>query len=675
MQNVVLVVQFGALQWEFKFESYQLCLNSDKTITVSWIRIFMSSCAWKKSFVLGAVYREFVVEFVPHVFQCDFFLLSAYSSNNAGDGPTFDAEEIDENQEVYHFENEVEDRRLVPLPVLTRFPASSIYPSIVWDVGDDMSFKMESTFRVATLNLGLHMSKDPARWDATILGLKNLIDDLHIDVLCIQELHLYQDSRLAKHVINEFASRSLKLSFRGAEGDSDTKEKTFSGVAIVTVGSYQGLASLSDSDKLGRNISQLIPLDTKSHPMSGTHLNDYVAVQCVYGYACGSRALGLEDRVLIKDQAEQTERLHNWGAERSNTQFICGDFNLIADLLVDCHSATGHMVHDSGMLKQALDILGYEDALRCIVGDKQIHTFHRRKCSDAPEPFGSYYDRILFRGVEINRAGALQPRQFNFYVQCDHSLVVADFEVESLNKQLPSCRYERSLGQASLSFIKKAKSYEDKEGMEKNLEEALLGELTGVARNCSELTYDVISLQNLAPPSLKSEFKAQKLQIQKLLERFYKFIYNPVIAWGDHFEHEMVEVQERKLLLNKMNIKLAYAFRDAEVLIRQASPILESLIDRAMALHDAWNKLLSVITELHGEKFCVVADTTYLIQLISAPSYLLVNANICQFEEQKGKIQVALCKIRVILKNNGFDEYRAKILQFWAEKDISKVFI
>jgi hypothetical protein len=72
------------------------------------------------------------------------------------------------------------------------------------------------------------------------------------------------------------------------------------------------------------------------------------------------------------------------------------------------------------------------------VGNEQIHTFNRRKYSDAPEPLGRYCDRILFLGVEINRAGALQPRQPNFYVQCDHSLVVADFEMESLNK-LPSC--------------------------------------------------------------------------------------------------------------------------------------------------------------------------------------------------------------------------------------------
>jgi hypothetical protein len=91
--------------------------------------------------------------------------------------------------------------------------------------------------------------------------------------------------------------------------------------------------------------------------------------------------------------------------------------------------------------------------------------------------------------------------------------------------------------------------------------------------------------------------------------------------------------------VNTRNIELTYAFRNTEVLIRQVSPIQESLIDRAVAVHD---ELLSIITELHDEKFCVVAETTFLSRLISAPSYSLIAEDIFPFDEQKGKIQSSL---------------------------------
>jgi exonuclease III len=380
-----------------------------------------------------------------------------YSSDAIGDGPggedkeeerdlyfgnfddiddnEFESDE-DENNEDY----EVEDQPEVDGQLFCTHPASDEFecikelipnPDEDWTYGDNMALKCKHEFRVATLNVGKTMSKDD--WEERAKDIVNLMLAYDIQVLCLQELHIFKDSKLEKYLTKAFGDLHHRIIMETIYQPSKKKGKkynsikTSTGVGIVTSQAYHASTDFckreGDGNNAGRNISLLVPIMNLAERAGTRDLDiDRCAIQTVYGYSGFSTRASLneETRNKLSTQSRQMEAMHEWATRRDEVScsIICGDFNLIDNEELDVEGGQVGKRIAEGMLAIALDKLGYEDAVRMRVGQEIpifTHTRTTRICTS------SYLDRILVRGAKVTRAGILAPAgQFKGLIDCDH---------------------------------------------------------------------------------------------------------------------------------------------------------------------------------------------------------------------------------------------------------------
>ena len=241
--------------------------------------------------------------------------------------------------------------------------------------------------RVASLNMA-KISRRSLSVDLLCIILRNIVRTFQLDILCLQELNHNNDDRRLAHFRAKLHDGGLLLTFQGAPGPYGANGRCWGGVAIITPTRWAGVQPeprIIDEDKSGRMLSKFIYL-----PIA--HSADMMAVSSIYGVSgCTtefpSNAKGQLRNEKMMRQAALVMKMDEGITRRTDISIICTDANLLEfeDLDTSC---TEGCRHEEGFLTQALNSLGYVDAIRSFYPDTRLYTFQDKNHK-------SYLDRIL----------------------------------------------------------------------------------------------------------------------------------------------------------------------------------------------------------------------------------------------------------------------------------------
>ena len=152
-----------------------------------------------------------------------------------------------------------------------------------------MGLKDRTQFRVGTLNIGLHVSN--TEWELRAKTIASLMEVYAIDVLCLQELHIFEDSAIEQYITKCFADLHYRITLETMPATNSPsnkkKEITFTGVAIISSKAYSAQAKhfkrREKASAYGRHLTQSIPLNTEEQDL-GSNIKR-CAIQTVYGHS------------------------------------------------------------------------------------------------------------------------------------------------------------------------------------------------------------------------------------------------------------------------------------------------------------------------------------------------------------------------------------------------------
>jgi hypothetical protein len=406
-----------------------------------------------------------------------------------------------------------------------------------WSIGDNMRYKLAGVLRVATLNIALSGIGSPATMQGAITHIAQMMSAYAINVLCVQEVHIFQDTARILTIQNGFAQLGLRFTYQGQtkSGTLFKTGRTTTGVGIITAAAYSTEANgirYEQAPCPGRTIAQMIPVKGEA----GAGLKQ-CGVMSVYGHANATQRFGgkteAELNCLVAEQTESVREHHNWVMLNTGISVICADANLIHDPLTEAKDNAGQWItRENGFLEVSLNDLLYVDALRQRAGEgTRISTYAGQNGDQAGDTAsGTYLDRVLVRGALVFRAGALMPRHFPVGLRSDHGLVVADVECTVVVAPTPPGGKERPEAELSRKFLRKAADSNRKTGGDEafctRVRETAQGHMFRVAE---AIVAEATELMNAPAPASSREHTEQRAKLGSMLENFRADVYQPTL--------------------------------------------------------------------------------------------------------------------------------------------------
>eukprot|EP01032_Pedospumella_encystans_P008591 gene8591-10178_t len=410
-----------------------------------------------------------------------------------------------------------------------------------WFLGANMSYKVESTLRVATLNVGATASQG-AWCNFLPEGIARLMDDQGIDILCLQELHICKPlADQPDPIAAAFARVSLHFVYNAPP--PGLRQNSYSGVGIILPASWPCPTIFCPmADQQGRCIAAIVSCAHNTHNLG----DGQIGIMSVYGHT-GATMAGAPAavRTSVRQLKDRVRECEAWlASQHCQSVVICTDANQILDTDTDCTppNSPQYARCAEGFLAACVEEMSYVDALRCCVpAGTPIITFStawRQALLDntAVPDHGSYLDRILARNVSVLRSGGLAPGFCAPYLARppDHAVIVADLHISPIASTACESSFDPRRQRSPLVriFLREAVAAKREGG--NNPEEFLrrldtfLAEDEKLQRTVADIEAAVTRMSNDRP--LSSQATAEhETDLQELTSKFISDLYFPLI--------------------------------------------------------------------------------------------------------------------------------------------------